>query len=42
MVHFDMQFPHTDLLVLKKYLQFLFNEINKSCGNYIALGKACF
>ena len=42
MIHFGMQFSHTDLFTLQEYLRFFFNEINESCGNYIALGKACF
>ena len=35
MIHFDIQFSYTDLFILKKYLQFFFNEINESCENYI-------
>ena len=27
---------------LESNYNFFFNEINKSCGNYIILGKACF
>ena len=35
-------FWYADLFVLEEYLQFSFNEINEGCGNYIALGRACF
>ena len=42
MIHFGMQFPHADLFILGEYLQFSFNEINESCGNCMALNKACF
>ena len=35
MIHFGMQFSHTDLFIFKKYLQFPFNEINECCGNYM-------
>ena len=36
--HFGMQFSRTDLFILEEFLQFsFFNEINESCGNYVAL-----
>ena len=45
MIHFGMQFSHTDICSYLKSIYnffFFFNEINESCGNYIALAEACF
>ena len=42
MIHFGTQFSYTDSFLKSIYNFFFFNEVNDSCGNYIALGKACF
>ena len=42
MIHFGIQFSHTDLFLLKEYLQFFLTKLMRVVENYIALCKAGF